>query len=57
MGLLGGKLGEIFCRASESKRSTQGRVAHEVRSEQLGSVLCSVSVVMAFSFVPCKLLF
>jgi len=57
MGLFGGKLGEIFCRACESKKSTQGRVAHEVRSEQLGSVLCSVSVVMAFSFVPCKLPF
>ena len=56
MGLFGGKLGEIFCRGCESKKTTQGRIGHEVRREQLGAVLCSVSVVMAFSFVPCKLL-
>jgi len=52
MGLFGGKLGEIFCRGCESKKTTQGRIGHEVRREQLGAVLCSVSVVMAFSFVP-----
>jgi rhomboid protease GluP len=34
MGLFGGKLGEIFCRACESKKSTQGRIGHEVRREQ-----------------------
>jgi len=52
MGLFGGKLGEIFCRSCESKKSKQGRVGHEVRKEQFGAVMCSVSVVMAFSFVP-----
>lgn len=52
MGLFGGKLGEIFCRARESKKTIQGRIGHEVRREQLGAVLCSVFVVLAFSFVP-----
>jgi len=52
MGLFGGKLGEIFCRACESKKTSQGRIGHEVRREQLGAVLCSVFVVLAFSFVP-----
>lgn len=52
MGLFGGKLAEIFCRQRESKKTTQGRIGHEVRQEQLRATLCSVSVVMAFSFVP-----
>jgi membrane associated rhomboid family serine protease len=51
-GLFGGKLAEIFCRACESKKTSQGRVGHEVRNEQLGAVLCSVFVVGLFSFVP-----
>jgi membrane associated rhomboid family serine protease len=54
MGLFGGKLGEIICRACESKKTSQGRIGHEVRREQLGAVLCSVFVVLAFSFVPCE---
>lgn len=57
MGLFGGKLGEIFCRACESKKTSQGKIGHEVRREQLGAVLCSVFVVLAFSFVPCKYFF
>eukprot|EP00553_Chaetoceros_curvisetus_P005739 CAMPEP_0204631632 /NCGR_PEP_ID=MMETSP0717-20131115/23093_1 /ASSEMBLY_ACC=CAM_ASM_000666 /TAXON_ID=230516 /ORGANISM="Chaetoceros curvisetus" /LENGTH=306 /DNA_ID=CAMNT_0051649237 /DNA_START=815 /DNA_END=1735 /DNA_ORIENTATION=+ len=52
MGLFGGKLGEIFCRACESRETVQGRIGHEVRMEQLSISLCSILMVMAFSFVP-----
>ena len=52
MGLFGGKLAEVFCRACESKKTVQGRVGHQVRKEQLGGVLCAVTLVMAFSFIP-----
>lgn len=57
MGLFGGKLGEIFCRACESSKTLQGRIGRDVRKEQLSAVLCSVTAVMAFSFVPCKYAF
>lgn len=52
MGLFGGKLAEVVVRSCESKRTIQGRIGHEVRKEQLGGVLCSVILVMAFSFIP-----
>ena len=52
MGLFGGKLGEVFCRACESKKTAQGRIGHQVRKEQLGGVTCAVVLVMAFSFIP-----
>lgn len=52
MGLFGGKLAEVFCRACESRRTTQGRIGHEVRMEQLSGVLCSVTLVGLFSFIP-----
>ena len=85
MGLMGGKLAEVFCRACESKKKKQQKIAHEgkkdmtcgvlyirfflnrgcvfllilipfclsvVRKEQFSQVLCSVVVVMLFSFVP-----
>lgn len=52
MGLFGGKLAEIICRACERTDTTQGKVAHEVRKEQCVGVTCSVVVVMAFSFIP-----
>lgn len=52
MGLFGGKLAEIFCRACESRKTQAGKVGHEVRMEQLQQSLCSVILVLAFSFVP-----
>lgn len=52
MGLFGGKLAEVVVRSCESKNTVQGRIGHEVRKEQLGGVLCSVILVMAFSFIP-----
>jgi len=52
MGLFGGKISEVFCRACESKSTAQGRIGHEVRMEQLSGVLCSVIIVGLFSFIP-----
>lgn len=52
MGLFGAKLSEVFCRACESRRSRQGQIGHEVRMEQLNGVLCSVTLVGLFSFIP-----
>jgi hypothetical protein len=52
MGLFGGKLAELICRACESTKTPQDRVRHSVRKEQLGGTLCAVTLVMAFSFIP-----
>jgi hypothetical protein len=52
MGLFGGKLAELLCRACESKKTRQGRIAHDVRREQLGGTMCAVTLVLAFSFIP-----
>ena len=52
MGLFGGKLAELICRACESTKTPQARVAASVRKEQLGGTLCAVTLVMAFSFIP-----
>jgi len=52
MGLFGGKLAEVFCRACESANSEQGRVGHFVRKEQCTESMCAVTIVMLFSFVP-----
>lgn len=52
MGLFGGKLAEVFCRFCERSETSQERVGHQVRKEQCAGVMCSVTVVMAFSFIP-----
>lgn len=52
MGLFGGKLAEVFCRACEKRTSPQSIIAHEVRMEQLTGVLCSVVIVAVMSFIP-----
>lgn len=52
MGLFGGKLAELICRACESTKTPQAKVAASVRKEQLGGTLCAVTLVMAFSFIP-----
>jgi hypothetical protein len=57
MGLFGGKLAEVLCRACESTKTQQAKVAASVRKEQLGGTLCAVSLVMAFSFIPFGTLF
>jgi hypothetical protein len=52
MGLFGGKLAEVVCRFTEPCMTKQERIGHKVRQEQLGVVLCSVAIVMLFSFIP-----
>ena len=52
MGLFGGKLAEIICRFCESTHTNQARISHQVRKEQCAAVVCSVTVVMLFSFIP-----
>jgi membrane associated rhomboid family serine protease len=52
MGLFGGKGAEVICRCFESKTSDQEHVAYQVRKEQCAGVLCSVTIVMLFSFIP-----
>jgi membrane associated rhomboid family serine protease len=53
MGLFGGKLCEVFLRVCERRaRTSQEKIAEEVRSEQCCAVSCSVIVVLLFSFIP-----
>eukprot|EP00980_Cylindrotheca_fusiformis_P009684 scaffold2141_cov120-Cylindrotheca_fusiformis.AAC.19 len=52
MGLFGAKLAEVIVRFCDRDKTTQGRIAHQVRKEQCAGVTCSVIVVMLFSFIP-----
>lgn len=52
MGLFGGKAAEVLMRMCERTDSEQSRIGHEVRKEQCMAVSCSVTLVMAFSFIP-----
>ena len=52
MGLFGGKAAEVLCRCCEKESTDQDRVGHQVRKEQCAGVMCSVTVVMLFSFIP-----
>ena len=52
MGLFGAKLAEVIVRFCDRDKTTQARIAHQVRKEQCVGVTCSVIVVMLFSFIP-----
>jgi membrane associated rhomboid family serine protease len=52
MGLFGGKAAEVICRCCESTKDKQDHVGHQVRKEQCAFVLCNVTIVMLFSFIP-----
>mmetsp|Transcript_6089 Transcript_6089/g.13169 ORF Transcript_6089/g.13169 Transcript_6089/m.13169 type:complete len:355 (-) Transcript_6089:525-1589(-) len=52
MGLFGGKGAEVICRCCETEATDQDRIGHQVRKEQCAGVMCSVTVVMLFSFIP-----
>jgi hypothetical protein len=52
MGLFGGKLAEIICRYCDATHTKEEKIGHQVRQEQCGAVLCSVTLVMLFSFIP-----
>jgi membrane associated rhomboid family serine protease len=52
MGLFGGKGAEVLCRCCETSHSEQDKVGHQVRKEQCMGVMCSVTIVLLFSFIP-----
>jgi membrane associated rhomboid family serine protease len=52
MGLFGGKGAEVICRFCESTKNEQDKVGHQVRKEQCAGVMCSVTIVLLFSFFP-----
>lgn len=52
MGLFGGKAAEVVCRCCEKDSTDQDRIGHQVRKEQCAGVMCSVTVVLLFSFIP-----
>lgn len=52
MGLFGGKGAEFLARFCERNKTDQDHVAYQVRKEQCTGVMCSVTLVMAFSFIP-----
>jgi hypothetical protein len=52
MGLFGGKLAEIICRYCDATHTKEEKIGHQVRQEQCGAVMCSVTLVMLFSFIP-----
>jgi len=52
MGLFGGKAAEVICRCCEKADHAHEKVGQQVRKEQCAGVMCSVTVVMLFSFIP-----
>jgi membrane associated rhomboid family serine protease len=51
-GLFGAKMAEAFCRMCESQKSEQAKLSHDILCEQFGTTLCSVILILAFSFIP-----
>lgn len=51
-GLFGAKLAEGIIRCRESRKSEQDKLSHDILCEQFGTTLCSVVLVLLFSFVP-----
>lgn len=51
-GLFGAKMAEAFCRMCERQKDSQEKLSHDILCEQFGSVLCSVILILAFSFIP-----
>jgi hypothetical protein len=50
--LFGAKLAEGIIRCRESRKSEQDKLSHDILCEQFGTTLCSVVLVLLFSFVP-----
>jgi len=51
-GLFGAKIAEALCRSRESKKNSQKELSHAILCEQFGSTLCSVILILVFSFIP-----
>jgi rhomboid protease GluP len=56
-GLFGAKMAEAICRSRESTRGTAKELSHAILCEQCGSTLCSVILILVFSFIPCEYVF
>ena len=53
-GLFGAKLAEALCRCYESTKTDMKALSHAILCEQFASTLCTVILVLVFSFIPCK---
>ncbi len=53
-GLFGAKIAEALCRCRESTTGTAKELSHAILCEQFGSTLCTVILILVFSFIPCK---
>jgi len=51
-GLFGAKIAEALCRSRESTKTNQKELSHAILCEQFGSTLCSVVLILVFSFIP-----
>lgn len=51
-GLFGAKLAEALCRSRESTKTSQRELSHAILCEQFGTTLCSVILILLFSFIP-----
>lgn len=54
-GLFGAKIAEALCRCNEKTDENAGKeLSHAILCEQFASTLCSVILILVFSFIPCK---
>lgn len=53
-GLFGAKIAEAICRCRESTKTDAKELSHAILCEQFASTLCSVILILVFSFIPCK---
>ena len=51
-GLFGAKIAEALCRCRESTKTTAKELSHAILCEQFGSTLCTVILILVFSFIP-----
>jgi len=51
-GLFGAKLAEAFCRCCESQKTDYAKFSHSVLMEHFASTMCSVILILVFSFIP-----
>jgi hypothetical protein len=51
-GLFGAKIAEALCRCKESTKTTAKELSHAILCEQFGSTLCTVILILVFSFIP-----
>jgi len=52
IGVFGAKFAEFLCRLCEKTATKQQQVMKQVRKEQIGGVVCSVSIISLLGFIP-----